>query len=36
MTAQKPVLDIEGVGEGESALEESQMRPEATNQNQSK
>ena len=32
----QPILDIEGVGEGEGALEESQMGLEATNQNQSK
>jgi hypothetical protein len=32
----QPILGIEGVGEGEGALEESQMGLEATNQNQSK
>ncbi len=32
----QPILDIEGVGEGEGVLEESQMFLEATNQNQSK
>jgi hypothetical protein len=32
----QPILDIEGVGGGEGALEESQMGLEATNQNQSK